>query len=49
MARKRAMQIWIVIKVANLRENFEPTRERASLVLEKGERHDVQRVRMRKL
>ena len=33
----------------NLRENIEPTRERASLVLEKGERHSVRRVRMRKL
>jgi type I pantothenate kinase len=48
-ARKRAMQIWMEINEANLRENIEPTRERASLVLEKGNRHSVRRVRMRRL
>ncbi len=48
-ARKLAMQIWMEINEVNLRENIESTRERASLVLEKGARHSVQRVRMRKL
>jgi type I pantothenate kinase len=48
-ARKLAMQIWMEINEANLRENIEPTRERATLVLEKGERHSVRRVRMRRL
>jgi type I pantothenate kinase len=48
-ARRLALQIWIEINEANLRENIEPTRERATLVLEKGERHSVQQVRMRKL
>ena len=42
-------EIWEEINEANLRENIEPTRERADLVLEKGIRHGVQRVRMRRL
>jgi type I pantothenate kinase len=33
----------------NLRENIEPTRGRAYLVLEKGRDHRVRRVRLRKL
>jgi type I pantothenate kinase len=44
-----ALRIWEEINEVNLRENIEPTRERADLVLEKGERHTVQRVRLRKL
>ena len=48
-ARDLALQIWMNINEVNLRDNIEPTRERASLVLEKGDRHAVRRVRMRKL
>jgi type I pantothenate kinase len=44
-----AMRIWEEINEVNLRENIEPTRERADLVLEKGAQHTVQRVRLRKL
>ncbi|HEX7243573.1 MAG TPA: type I pantothenate kinase [Longimicrobiaceae bacterium] len=41
--------VWTTINLVNLRENVAPTRERARLVLEKGEDHRVERVRMRKL
>jgi type I pantothenate kinase len=44
-----ARRIWREINGLNLRENIEPTRERASLVLEKGADHRVQSVRLRKL
>lgn len=44
-----ALQIWEEINEVNLRENIEPTRERADLVLEKGAQHSVRRVRLRKL
>ncbi|HEX5724318.1 MAG TPA: type I pantothenate kinase [Longimicrobiaceae bacterium] len=42
-------QVWSTINLANLRENIEPTRERATLILEKGADHSVERVRLRKL
>jgi type I pantothenate kinase len=48
-ARSLALRIWIDINERNLRENIEPTRERASLILEKGEGHSVRRVRLRRL
>jgi type I pantothenate kinase len=48
-AEEMALRIWREINEANLRENIEPTRDRASLVLEKAEEHTVQRVRLRKL
>jgi type I pantothenate kinase len=48
-ARRLALGIWTDINERNLKENIEPTRERASLILEKGERHSVQRVRLRRL
>lgn len=48
-ARATALRIWKEINEVNLRENVEPTRERADLILEKGARHSVQRVRLRKL
>ncbi len=48
-ARSTAVTIWREINEANLRENIEPTRERATLILEKGTRHSVQRVRLRRL
>jgi type I pantothenate kinase len=44
-----ARRIWKEINGPNLRENIEPTRERARLVLEKGADHAVRRVRLRKL
>jgi type I pantothenate kinase len=44
-----ARRVWRDINGLNLRENIEPTRERASLVLEKGADHRVQGVRLRKL
>ncbi|MGQ0825657.1 MAG: type I pantothenate kinase [Actinomycetota bacterium] len=42
-------QIWQQVNAVNLRENVEPTRGRAYLVLEKGPDHRVQRIRLRKL
>lgn len=44
-----AKSIWDDINGKNLRENILPTRERAKLILEKGENHSVQQVRLRKL
>jgi type I pantothenate kinase len=48
-ARSTALTIWREINEANLRENIEPTRERATLILQKGAGHSVQRVRLRRL
>jgi type I pantothenate kinase len=44
-----ALQIWTEINERNLKENIEPTRERASLILEKGTAHSVSSVRLRRL
>jgi type I pantothenate kinase len=44
-----ALRIWEEINEVNLRENIEPTRERADLVLVKGAQHTVHSVRLRKL
>jgi len=44
-----AERIWREINLANLTENIGPTRERAHLVLEKGEQHAVQNVRLRRI
>jgi type I pantothenate kinase len=41
--------IWREVNAVNLRENIEPTRGRAHLILEKGADHNVRRVRLRKL
>ena len=43
--RETALEIWPTI---NLRDNIQPTRERARLVLEKGGDHAVRRVRLRR-
>lgn len=43
-----ALQIWRSINLRNLQENIHPTRERASLILEKGSNHEVERVRLRR-
>jgi type I pantothenate kinase len=44
-----ARRIWREINWVNLHQNIEPTRERADLILEKGERHTLERVYLRKL
>ena len=41
--------IWQEVNAVNLRENIEPTRGRAHLVLGKAGDHRVHRVRLRKL
>lgn len=48
-ARQVAAGIWADINGVNLRENIVPTRERANLILQKGENHQVLGVRLRKL
>ncbi len=48
-ARATARAIWHEINFANLTENILPTRERATVILEKGADHRVRRVRLRKL
>lgn len=45
----RANEIWQTINLPNLTENILPTRNRATLVLRKGERHAVESVLLRKL
>lgn len=47
-AIKTSKTIWREINRKNLRENVLPTRERASLILHKGENHAVDYVRLRK-
>jgi type I pantothenate kinase len=42
-------QVWATINAVNLRENIEPTRDRARLILDKGKDHRVERVWLRKL
>src|ERR1700728_1390216 len=44
-----ATSIWNQINVVNLRENILPTRQRADLVLKKGESHEVEEVALRRL
>jgi len=44
-----AARVWTEINGLNLRENILPTRERATLILEKGSDHRVRTVRLRKL
>ena len=44
-----ARKIWADINLLNLRENILPTRERAHLILEKGEEHLVRKVRLRRV
>ena len=43
-----AEKIWDEINGLNLAENIQPTRERASLIMTKGENHSIQNVRLRK-
>jgi type I pantothenate kinase len=44
-----ADKLWKEINAVNLRENIFPSRQRASLILEKGPNHFIQSVRLRKL
>jgi type I pantothenate kinase len=44
-----ANKVWADINGPNLRENIQPTRERAQLIMEKGADHRVQGVKLRKL
>ena len=48
-AVETARQIWREINLVNLKENISPTKERAHLVLEKGEDHTVKRIRLRRV
>jgi type I pantothenate kinase len=44
-----AKHVWTEINGLNLRENIQPTRERARLILRKGSDHSVEEVRLRKI
>lgn len=48
-ARATARRIWREVNRVNLKENIEPTRERAHLILRKGPDHDISSVSLRKL
>ncbi|MEL6747095.1 MAG: type I pantothenate kinase, partial [Pseudomonadota bacterium] len=48
-ARETAASIWQSINLVNLSENILPTRQRADLILTKGEDHLVETVQLRKL
>ncbi len=48
-AKEVALRVWDEIDHPNLKENIEPTKDRARLILEKGPDHSVQSVRLRKL
>ena len=48
-AIKTATSIWSRINLVNLHENILPTRQRADLILTKGESHTVEEVALRRL
>lgn len=48
-ARAEAIRIWRSINEPNLLTNIEPTRERAQLILGKGESHVVTEIKLRKI
>jgi type I pantothenate kinase len=48
-AMDRAQGFWRDINLVNLRENIEPTRSRATLVMKKGDEHRVEQVLLRKI
>jgi type I pantothenate kinase len=48
-ARDAALGLWRRINLVNLHENILPTRQRASLILQKGPDHQIERVALRKL
>jgi type I pantothenate kinase len=47
-ARKMAKNVWREINSKNLHKNILPTRERANLIMHKGENHKVDYVKLRK-
>ena len=48
-AIETARRIWSEINLVNLTENISPTRERAHVILEKGQDHLVENVRLRRV
>ena len=48
-AQERALEIWREINLKNLEENILPTRQRARLILRKGNSHRIESVALRKL
>jgi type I pantothenate kinase len=48
-AVETAQRIWEEINLLNLRENIRPTRERAHLILHKGEEHAIEKVQLQRL
>jgi type I pantothenate kinase len=48
-AMQRAIGFWNEINLVNLKENIEPTRSRAKLVMQKGKQHRVEKVLLRKI
>jgi type I pantothenate kinase len=48
-ALQRAIGFWNEINLVNLKENIEPTRSRAKLVMQKGQQHRVEKVLLRKI
>jgi type I pantothenate kinase len=48
-AVETATSIWTRINLPNLRQNIQPTRQRAHLILTKGENHWVEQVSLRRL
>ncbi len=48
-ARSIAENLWVNTNLKNLRENIQPTRPRADLILRKGANHLVEDVKLRKL
>ena len=48
-AKDVAMRVWDEIDHPNLKENIEPTKDRARLILEKDQDHSVKSVRLRKI
>ena len=49
VALERALEIWRTINLKNLEENILPTRQRARLILRKGNSHRIESVALRKL
>jgi type I pantothenate kinase len=47
-AKKIAKSVWREINSKNLRKNILPTRQRANLILHKGENHTIDYVKLRK-
>ena len=48
-AEAQALTLWRTINLVNLTENILPTRQRANLILSKGQDHRVETVSLRKL